>query len=121
MNRVVNFDFPTDNPERAKDFFSSIFNWKFTGWNNEEYWLIETGNKNKRGINGSMMKRRHPLQQSSIMIQVDNIDLTLKKVVEQGGRIVHEKHVVPKVGWIAYFKDIEDNMISVMQFNPQAK
>lgn len=121
MNRVVNFDFPTDNPERAIDFFSSIFNWKFTEWNNEKYWLIETGNKHKRGVNGSMIKRRHPLQQCSIMIQVENIDVTLKKVVEQGGRIVHEKYTIPKVGWIAYFKDTEDNMISIMQFNPEAK
>lgn len=121
MNRVVNFDFPTDNAERAKDFFTSIFGWKFTEWLNEGYWLIETGEKHKRGINGSMIQRRHEKQTCSIMIQVENIDVTLRKVVEEGGRVVHEKRTIPKVGWIAYFKDIEDNMICIMQFNPDAQ
>lgn len=121
MNRVVNFDFPTDNPEQAKAFFTDIFGWKFTEWFNEGYWLIETGEKIKHGINGSMMKRRHALQVPSIMVQVENIDVTLKKIVDEGGRIVHEKRTIPKVGYIAYFKDPEENMLCIMQFNPEAK
>ncbi len=91
MNRVVNFDFPTDHPEKAKEFFRDIFDWKFTEWLNEDYWLVETGSKLRRGINGSMIKRRHPLQVPSIMVQVDNIDVTLRRIVDEGGRIVHEE------------------------------
>ena len=121
MNRVVNFDFPTDQPDKAKEFFTDIFGWKFTEWYNEDYWLVETGNKLKRGINGSMIKRRHPLQVPRLMIQVENIDLTLRKIVEEGGRIVHEKRTIPKVGYIAYFRDPEENMLCVMQFNPDAQ
>ncbi len=56
MNRVVNFDFPTDQPDKAKEFFTDIFGWKFTEWYNEDYWLVETGNKLKRGINGSIIR-----------------------------------------------------------------
>ncbi|HNY56051.1 MAG TPA: VOC family protein [Chitinophagales bacterium] len=121
MNRVVNFDFPTDNPEKSKAFFTDVFGWKFTEWYNEDYWLVETGDKIKRGINGSMIKRRHPDQKTSVMVQVENIDVTIKKIKEEGGRIVLEKKTIPKVGYIAYFKDPEENMLCIMQFNPEAK
>jgi len=121
MNRVVNFDFHTEQPEKAKAFFSDIFGWKFTEWLNEEYWLIETGDKHSHGVNGSMIKRRHPQQMPSIMIEVANIDLTLLKIVEEGGRIVQPKRTIPKVGYMAYFKDPEENMLCVMQFNTDVR
>jgi uncharacterized protein len=121
MNRVVNFDFPTDNPEQAKAFFTEVFGWKFKEWLNEEYWLVETGDKIKRGINGSMIKRRHPEQMPSIMVHVEHMDITLKKIEEEGGHIVFPKRTIPKVGYIAYFKDPEENMVCIMQFNPAAK
>lgn len=121
MNRVVHFDFPTDQPEKAKEFFSELFGWKFTEWLNEDYWLIETGNKLRQGVNGSMIKRRHDMQKASIMIQVENIDLMLKKIEEEGGEIVFPKRTIPKVGYMAYFKDPEGNIICLMQFNPNAK
>ncbi|MCC6514993.1 MAG: VOC family protein [Chitinophagales bacterium] len=121
MNRVVNFDFPTDNPENAKHFFSEIFGWKFTEWLNEEYWLIETGDKHKQGINGSMIRRRHEQQMSSIMVQVENIDLVLSRIQAEGGEVVFPKKVVPKVGYIAYFKDPENNVICIMEFDVSAK
>ena len=121
MNRVVNFDFPTDNPEKAKAFFADIFNWKFTEWHNEDYWLIETGDKLRHGINGSMIKRRHNEHVASIMIQVENIDITLRKVEEEGGQIVFPKRTIPRIGYMAYFKDPEENLLCIMQFNPEAK
>jgi hypothetical protein len=55
------------------------------------------------------------------MVQVENIDITIKKIKEEGGRIVLEKKTIPKVGYIAYFKDPEENMLCIMQFNPEAK
>ena len=121
MNRVVNFDFPTENADQAKAFFTSIFGWKFTEWHNEGYWLIETGNKHKQGINGSMIKRRHADHVPSVMIQVENIDITLRKIVENGGTIDFPKHTIPKVGWLAYVKDPEKNVLCVMQFDADAK
>lgn len=121
MNRVVNFDFPTDNPEQAKAFFADIFNWKFTEWLNEGYWLIETGDKQKNGINGSMIKRRHEEHAASIMIQVENINIILKKVEEEGGQIVFPKYTIPKIGYMAYFKDPECNLIGIIHLDSRAK
>ena len=120
MNRVVNFDFPTDQPERAKEFFTDIFGWKFKEWLNEDYWLVETGDKIKRGINGSMIKRRHPDQKPTVTIQVENIDITLKKVIDEGGLVVFPKRTIPKVGYMAYFNDPEGNTVCIMQFTTDA-
>jgi len=121
MNRVVNFDFPTENAEKAKSFFTDIFGWKFTEWYNKDYWLIETGEKHRQGINGSMIKRRHDMHVPSIMVQVENIDITLKKVIEEGGKINFAKMSIPKVGWMAYINDPENNVVCIMQFDGDAK
>jgi predicted enzyme related to lactoylglutathione lyase len=121
MSRVVHFDFPTDDPEKSMVFFTYVFGWKFKKWLNEDYWLIDTGDKLKHGINGSMIKRFNQDHTSSILVKVENINLTLKQVEEEGGTVVYPKRTIPKVGYFAYFKDPECNLIGVIQFDTKAK
>ena len=44
MPRPVHFEIPAENPERAMQFYSTVFGWKFSKWEGPmDYWMITTG------------------------------------------------------------------------------
>ena len=49
MPRPIHFEIPAENPERAMEFYSSIFGWKFSKWAGPmDYWVISTGQRRTR-------------------------------------------------------------------------
>ena len=55
MARVVHFEIPVDNPDRAVKFYTDVFGWKIEKWEGPiDYWLITTGEENEPGINGAL-------------------------------------------------------------------
>ena len=85
-----------------------------------EYWLITTG-KNEPGIDGGMAKRRGPEDQVANTIGVPNVDEYIKKIEENGGKIIMPKTAIPGVGWMAYFEDPQDLKQGIMQDDKNAK
>jgi predicted enzyme related to lactoylglutathione lyase len=51
MPRPVHFEIPAENPQRAINFCSTVFGWKFTKWDDGpmEYWMVETGPASEPG------------------------------------------------------------------------
>jgi len=122
MNRVVHFEIPAENVKRAQKFYSDIFGWKINDMPDINYTLLHTAPTNEKGvltepgaINGRMLKRSNPINSPVITIDVDDIDETLKTIKEMGGRIVIEKTEVGGMGYSAYFKDTEDNILGLWQ------
>ena len=66
-------------------------------------------------INGGMMKRQHPVTSPLIVINVQNIEDAMKNVKKMGGEIVRGKTQVGDMGYVAYFKDTEGNIIGLWQ------
>ncbi|MFC1768626.1 VOC family protein [Nanoarchaeota archaeon] len=124
MPRVVHFDLPAEDPEKLKEFYEKVFEWKFDKWNDPsgqmEYWLITTG-KDEPGIDGGMAKRKSPDEQIANTIGVPNVDEYITKVQENGGTILMPKMPIPGVGWIASFKDPQGNKHMIMQDDKDAK
>ena len=126
MPRVCHFEIYADNPERASGFYSSLFGWTFSKWDGPmEYWMVTTGPDSEPGINGGMMRRNHVIQGDSVIafictVDVADIDATIAKITELGGLIAVPKMAVPGVGWMAYGKDTEGNLFSVMQMDEKA-
>jgi hypothetical protein len=122
MTRVVHFELHCDEPERAARFYSDVFGWQFTKWDGpQEYWLVKTGEKDQPGIDGGMMKRMDPNTSVYNTIDVTDLDAQIEKVRKAGGEIVMNKHAIPGVGWIAYFKDTEGNISGMFTGDPNAK
>ncbi|VVB87412.1 Glyoxalase/Bleomycin resistance protein/Dioxygenase superfamily protein [uncultured archaeon] len=122
MDKVVHFEIPADDLERAKKFYESIFGWKMDTMEGMEYILIGTTPVDENGmpkepgaINGGMMKRQRPLTSPIITINVENIDDALKNVKKMGGEVVRGKMPVADMGYAAYFKDTEGNIIGLWQ------
>lgn len=121
MNRIVHFEIPSDNPEVASEFYNKAFGWNMKQWGEEAYWMATTGPDEKPGINGAIMKKRDPAQPVVNTIEVDSIDKSIFKIESYGGLIVVPKMAIPGVGWLAYFKDPDQNIFGVMQSDSAAK
>ncbi len=73
--------------------------------------------KTPGAINGGMAKRQAPMsEQPTVTIGVDDIDKALEKVssARRLGR-GREDGQVADMGWAAYFKDSEGNVIGLWQ------
>ncbi|MBZ5728538.1 MAG: VOC family protein [Acidobacteriia bacterium] len=116
MPRPVHFEIPAENPQRAIDFYSTVFGWKFTKWAGPvDYWLISTGDPKEPGIDGGLLPRRDPAQPCVNTIGVTDLDAMLKTVESKGGQSVVPKMPIPGVGWLAYCKDTEGHIFGMMQ------
>ncbi len=122
MPRVIHFELPADDPDRAVAFYSGVFNWKIEKWAGpEDYWLITTGSATQPGIDGAITRRQEPLSTVINSIDVPSVDDFVNKIVDNGGRVVLPKMPVPGVGYVAYCQDTEGNTFSIMQADESAR
>lgn len=123
MPRVVHFELPAVNPERASKFYTDVFGWKIQKWEGggEPYWLVTTGDEKMPGINGGIMKKKAPMTMTINTLDVPSVDEYTAKIVKNGGKIIAPKMPVMEVGWLAYCKDTEGNIFGIMQMDKGAK
>jgi len=122
LPRVIHFELNVKDVDKALKFYKTVFGWKIEKWEGPiDYWLIMTGEENKPGIDGGLGYEEKDFPKVVNTIDVDNIDEIIKKVEENGGKIIREKHAVPGVGWLAYFQDTEGIVTGIMQNDPDAE
>lgn len=122
MPRVVHFEIPANEPERAIAFYRKAFGWKIEKWPGPmDYWLVTTGDGGAAGINGGLIKRQAPVSATTNTVQVENLDRAVKTVQDAGGKLVAAKMPIPGVGYFAYCEDTEGNLFGLMQPDPSAK
>lgn len=121
MPRIIHFELPADNPERAAEFYKNVFGWQFQKWEGpQEYWLITTGPKDQPGINGGLMRRQHPGAGTCNTVDVASVDGAVTTITKHGGKNVVPKMAIPGVGYLAYCSDPEGNVFGLMQADPNA-
>jgi predicted enzyme related to lactoylglutathione lyase len=122
-NKVVHFDIPVDNMERAKKFYNNSFGWKIfpTGMQGD-YHLVTTVPSDEKGspiepggINGGFFVRENNNQSIGIAIKVPNIEKTLSTIEKNGGKIIYKKMPVGDMGYVAQFQDPEGNILSLWE------
>jgi predicted enzyme related to lactoylglutathione lyase len=123
MANIVHFDLPVDDLERAKKFYSELFDWKIEKAPGPiEYYFIETTDeKGNKGLGGGMAKRGSPEQRITNYISVDSVDEYMKKVEDHGGKIIGEKMTVPGFGFLAVCQDTEQNTFGLWEVDTRAK
>ena len=124
MDRVVHFEIPAENLERAKKFYSDNFGWKLNQLGPEvgNYVLVHTGPTDEQGmpqdrafINGGLMPRDPSARSPVLVIAVADADHAVEKVKKSGGRLVGEILDIPNVGRYARVEDTEGNVIGVIK------
>ena len=122
MSRIVHFEIPADNPERAVEFYKKAFGWKIERWPGPtDYWLVNTGAEGTPGINGGLMKRGDPVKATTNTVDVETVEGALAAVASAGGKTVMPKTPIPGVGYFAYCQDTEGNLFGVIQRDTNAK
>ena len=129
MNPVVHFEMPFDNRERMAIFYESAFGWQtqMLGEDMGNYVLAtttetdENGPKKPGAINGGFFPKKHdwPAQYPSLVIAVDDIKESVKKVTDAGGKVLGEPMEIPGVGQYVSFTDTEGNRGSMLRPIPR--
>ena len=129
MNPVVHFEMPYDNRERMAKFYGSAFGWQtqLLGEDMGNYVLATTAVSDAKpgtpagAINGGFFPKKSdwPAQHPSIVIAVDDIKESTKKVKDAGGKVLGEPMEIPGVGQYVSFTDTEGNRVSMLQPIPR--
>jgi uncharacterized protein len=122
--KVVHFEIPADNVERAKSFYKQAFGWDISQYPGMEYHMVSTVAVDEKtrmpkevgAINGGMAKRNNDTNKTTLItVDVADIDAALKNIEKLGGKTVQKKQPVGDMGFTAYFKDTEGNVVGLWQ------
>ncbi len=120
--RVVHFEIPFDDGDRARKFYADAFGWNIQEFPDIHYSIVQTGETDERGfptdkgyIGGGMVKRESPTDRPVITIDVDDIDEAIARIESLGGMAVLGRQNVGDIGYAAYFKDVEGNLMGLFQ------
>ena len=126
MNPVVHFEMPAENRKRMAEFYSKTFGWQTQQLGPEmgEYVVVSTTESGDDGrpkmtgaINGGFYQKTDDLntQHPSLVIAVDDVNESIKKIKNGGGTVLGEPMDIPGVGKYISFIDTEGNRLSILQ------
>ncbi len=129
MRKIVHFEIPADDLDRAKSFYGSVFGWDLSTTpmpGGGEYTSVVTTPVDEQtmtptepgAINGGMFQRDETLTSPVLTIDVDAIDDALAQVESSGGTVVAPRTEIPGMGAFAYFKDPEGNVLGLWETTP---
>jgi predicted enzyme related to lactoylglutathione lyase len=129
MNPVVHFEMPYDNSVRLAKFYEFVFGWKMKMLSGEmgNYVLAtttetdESGPKKTGAINGGFFPKKPdcPAQYPSVVVAVEDVKESMKKIIDAGGKVLGEPMEIPGVGQYVSFIDTEGNRVSMLQPIPR--
>ena len=123
-DKVVHFEIPFDDSERAFKFYRDIFGWKISKAGDMPYWMADAVEVDDRmvpktpgAINGGMLHRDKENDPSGskplIVIQVSDVEEYCRKIEEAGGRTMTPARKVGDMGIYARVEDTEGNVIGL--------
>jgi predicted enzyme related to lactoylglutathione lyase len=130
MDPVVHFEMPAEDRARMARFYTSAFGWQtqLLGPDMGDYVLVSTTESDENGmpknpgaINGGFYPKKEdwPAQYPSVVIAVDDIHASMKKVADAGGKVLGEPMEIPGIGQYVSFFDTEGNRVSMLQPAPR--
>jgi uncharacterized protein len=120
--RVVHFEIPFDDGDRARSFYKEAFGWQIMDMPEMSYTIVMTGPSTDTGpsepgfINGGMLARGQGATTGPVVVlDVESIDVALERISELGGSTVVGRTPVGEMGFAAYFTDPEGNVIGLWE------
>ncbi len=121
--RVVHFEVPFDDGDRARAFYGAVFRWTLQDMPGMDYTIALSGPVTEDGtpgepgyINGGMFRRGDDEPRSPvIVVDVGDIDQTLEHVAAYGGTVLSPRQPVGDMGFAAYFRDTEGNVVGLWE------
>ena len=124
MRKVVHFEIPADDLERAKELYGSVFGWELADMPEMDYTVVKTTPVDEQtqlpsepgAINGGMYRRSAEAPSVPVLtIDVNSVDDALKEIEAAGGRVLRPRTEIPGMGAFAYFTDPEGNALGLWE------
>ena len=129
---VVHFEMPAKDKKRVSDFYSKVFGWQMNQLGAEmgNYLLAQTTDTDEKmmpkvpgAINGGFFdyQDKEGFNIPHLVISVDSLEVSMKKVEESGGKIIGgasgpgKIDDIPGVGRYISFEDSEGNHVGMLQ------
>src|SRR2546422_986785 len=102
-------------------FYQKVFGWDISKYPGMEYHMVGTTEVDPKtrmptqpgAINGGLTKRNNEVKNTVITVDVPDIEAALKNIEKLGGKTVQKKQPVTDMGFTAYFKDTEGNIVGL--------
>lgn len=115
MYRITQFEIPITTPIRSMTFYNRVFGWTFQPSSTQSKWTAKIESTDRQVYGNPFRKKTNTTQSLTNAVEVKNIDTTLKHIQKEGGQVIVSKFTIPGIGWMAYFKDLEQNVFGIMQ------
>jgi len=126
MDKLVHFEIPVDDMEKARAFYTEIFKWDLTDWpmpDGSKYIGVHTVAADEKthlpvepgAINGGIIQRSKDIQHPVFAITVSSIDVYVEKILAAGGTAVRPKIDMMGMGFYAYVTDPDGNVIGLWE------
>jgi len=125
MDPVCHFELPYDDRDRISAFYQSAFGWQLQKLGEEmgNYVVATTSSgdvkpdAHRGAIGGGFFPRKDdwPAQYPSVVVAVQDIQASMKKIRTAGGEVLGEPMPIPGVGLYVSFYDTERNRLSILQ------
>ena len=111
---VGDFEIYGQERERLKEFYAKLFGWKIDSNNPMNYGMIEPGiGGPEQGVGGGIAQGDGP--RGMVYVQVVDLQETLGKAEEMGGRTVMQPMDVPGGPTIAQLENPEGNRVGLIK------
>lgn len=110
--KICYIELPSRAIKESSEFYSKVFGWKTRTRNDGSVAFDDTVNQ----VSGSWRTDRNPVQEIGLLvyIMVDDIELTMKAILENGGKIVQPVGMdAPEI--TARFSDPTGNIFGLYQ------
>jgi predicted enzyme related to lactoylglutathione lyase len=129
MSKVVHFEIPADDLDRARSFYGRVFGWRIDTMSmpgGGDYTSLTTTAVDEKtmtptepgAINGGMTQRSETTPAPIITIDVEDIDAALAQIEAAGGKAVTSRTAIPGMGAYGYFRDSEGNVMGLWETGP---
>jgi predicted enzyme related to lactoylglutathione lyase len=122
VNKVVHFEIPFENKERAMRFYSQSFGWKLQDMPEMNYVMastVATGPDYRPtepgAINGGLFQRPKEAPSPVIYVGVDSVDDAISKVKAAGGKVITPRTPIPGMGAYGRIADPDGNVIGLFE------
>jgi hypothetical protein len=109
---VTNFEINSADPAKARQFYGDVLGWKMNFMPENDYTFVDT-NAGGKGIGGGIGPLRGPKPFITFYVVVSDLNATLLKATNGGGKVVFPATKVGPTTTIALFSDPDGNVIGL--------
>jgi len=117
INPVNWFEIPATDLQRAKDFYADVFGFEFQSMDMGKLKMeMLPWDENAPGISGALVQAESYVPSydgSMVYFSVDDIEATLDKVAQKGGKVLNSKSSIGEFGFVGHFEDSEGNRVAL--------